>query len=126
MSAPAVLATEEITQGESWTPSFVLTDGENAALDLSLATAGAVLRVSPRGAALSFSRTKGVVGESSFPTDGKDGAIRFLVASSVTLALAIGYYEVEVIYTDSLTTPATKVVHARGLLKVKAPKTGAI
>ena len=126
MTAPPSIAFESIARGESWKPIYQLQDSAAANLDLSSATVTVQLRIRSRAGTVT-TRTKGVAGETSFPNGtGSDGKIQFLFEPAVTAALALGYYDLEIVYTDTGPTPDTKILHGRGSLEVQDPATGTI
>jgi hypothetical protein len=104
---------------------FTLTDENGAALDLTGGGVSVVFRLK-LGSGAAVTRTKGVVGEYAYVTDGTDGGIQFLFSPTETAAMTAGTYAVELVWGDTAPNPDEKVVAAHGRLFLKAALTGTI
>jgi hypothetical protein len=127
MAAPYSLGTEEVVQGSSWTPIFTLRDADGSPYDLSAPGAVAsfrVLRYNTSG--FPVVRTSAVPDQVELVNGGADGEAQPLFAAYDTQEWDPGIYFIEVIYESVASTPPTRLVLGRGILRVVAPRTGTL
>lgn len=122
------LPTEIIKKGESWFPKFQVLKADGTAKDISPAAIDVEMRVRRKDTTGSpqITKKKSVAGETQYPTGetGTNGVLSFLVSQTETNALvAGGYYEVEILLTDTSVTPSFKEVIGSGIVKVEAMET---
>ncbi len=115
-----------LTQGETvqWSASFV--DANGAAIDFTVATRSAQLRMR-LVTSVTVTTTKSTATAADWTWSSQAGGTGYWsFTSTETAALAEGQYEVDVIYSDTATTPTTKHLVGRATITVVIPDVGSI
>ena len=127
MASPGPIITQVVIQGSSWVPTFELRKASGSVYDLSPVSVDVHLRLSKDfgGTVITFKKS---TGDTAFPAgaDGTNGQIIFICEQADTLAIEPGLYIMEIVFIDTNGSPPTKDLVGRGLLRVEAPRTGAI
>lgn len=128
MTAPAeLISVEEIVCGTDWLPKYLIRDVNKNPIDLSNINVDLVFALRKQGAASpAVTRTLTAGDEVDLPNGGDDGIFRAIFDGPATAALAPGYYDVEVVFTDESKTPKTIRLQARGGVQFTRSRTGVI
>jgi len=124
MAEPTNIRMERIIQGTTFKPKFLVEDADGTAIDLTTSGYTTWLSIRKQGStAAATTRSTATSAQREWVTDGTDGYVRFIFSVADTLAMAVGFYNVELFFSNTGTTPDDQLPKGRGIWKVEAPTT---
>lgn len=124
MPSPGVLKTEEVIQGKQFTGRYQFLDADGNPLNLAAASVDVEMRLRLSDGVTVKTRKKSAgASQFAYVNDGTDGWGAFFWDTTETASWTLGMAQIQMVYKDSGTTPATDDVWAEGWLKVLPFKT---